>query len=435
MATKKKSRYRDYYQKECTKVDARTFSGVKEQVLKFLEDPKCPPDAKIMFATFLFKKIYLVYKFRYEDEKKRLCQHTYEAITKTQDLVLKGEYLQYLDADASTITCLNFYLNRYTDKDKYFILQLLNDVQLVKGYLQSSTISDSDLKEHFLSWIESSDVNEQQSNILDVLLRYYHGDNRVKAVYEKMRFRGKKNTGVYDDEQNVHDTEISAEVEKAANQLAVWGIDNPIELKYPVTPKTWTEGKLYPRYSSDKHHIVKAIIERSSIDTTSFGTGYTIFDTLFVTVRFIESLPDPEQRSSVYEVLLEEMDAAKELCASGYIGRFLTALQGQPGAEDFQYVLPLSKKLYAVLSSKIFASLQKAPEEVSLGTTYPEHRPAYVAHVCKVVNAALPELIADEGVADIRKSIVDVMKKLSDLSIEWVMKDDNTLDASFSTQT
>jgi len=394
-------------------VDFKTFSGVKAQILKYLKDPKCPTETKLLFGTFLLKTIYMMYKFRGPD-KTELTDSLIKPITECKNVIPKGEYLKYHDVEAMSLIALHFYLNRFKDRDAFFILQLLNDTQLIKGYLQRSDINDEELLDHFLSWVERAPVNEQRSNILDVLLRYYPKDKRVIELHEEMRFGGKGRKDVYADDQNVHDDDISEAVLNAAENLMDWGEDtsHQINIEPPAGPGDWARGVLFSHFEDHKQRqIIECCLQRCAIDTTSFGSGFTIADIFFTTLKYITLSPSPE---SIYPIFMEEMDNMKELCASGYIARCVTALQGQNENGDFDIVIPFSKKLHALLSMKISNEMERANENVVLGTYDPEFKQYFLEYVCSVVNFHLHSIIEENGVKDIAENISSVLEKITD---------------------
>lgn len=422
------SKYLDFYLKNCTSVDFKTFSSVKNKVLEYLADEDCPDETKIIFGTWLFKKIYMMFKFRGSD-KDSVCKDLIPPVERSQNVISKGEYLQFHDLEAVSKMALYFYLHRFDNQDKFFILQLLNDAELIKGYLQNSNIKDDELIEHFLRWIELSQIEEQKSNILDILLRYYPKNENVKNVYEKMRFEG-GSKDLYNDRQNVHDEEITLEVSRVAQELMQWGYEHsfsdtrncPIceEIKPGKETKIsdWGRGYLCSKYPEDKRDIIECVITRCCIDTSSFqGSGktpatFTIADIFYTLLNYIRHNPIDED--SLLSILIEEMDAMKELCASGYIARCMTVLQGQDPDGKFDIKLSFKRKLYAILSSRIGKDMREtADENVSLGTMSPDHAHYYISFIERTVNKYLPSLLIENPTEDFSRCISKVLEDIS----------------------
>ena len=430
-----KDPYYKWFQENCKSVDFKTFGGVKTQVLKYLKDKKCPTETKLLLGTWLLKTIYMMYKFR-GPEKSAVTDSLLPAIAECKNVVPKSEYLKYHDLEAMSLICLNFYLNRFKNRDAFFILQLLNDTQLVKGYLQNANVDDEELLEHFLSWVERAPVNEQRSNILDVLLRYYPKDKRVIALYDEMRYGKGKSARARtfaNDEQNVHDEEISAAVLNVAENLIDWGFDedeegnliHAIQVTPPAGPGDWARGILFSRFKSEKEQqIIECCLQRCAIDTTSFGSGFTIADIFFTTLKYITLSPN---KKDMMPIFMEEMDAMKELCASGYVARCMTVLQGQDESGDFDITIPFSKKLHALISMKVTSGLEKANENVVLGTYDPEFRTYFLDYVSGIVNAYLPSLLESNDPKEVKDSLCAVLKTITsdaETQIEWTLNPD-----------
>ena len=219
--------YQQFYLSNCRKIDFGKFAGVKSKIKKFLRDDNCPPEMKILFGEYFFKKIYMNYKPNSRD-KEKLYLPLIPAIEKCENTIIKGEYLHFHDYEVLSELAFNFYTKPFTNKQKFFILQMLNDIQLVKNYVQNPNISDEGMKNHFIKWLKSSPMFIQQSNLLDVLLKYYPGDEEVLEIYNDMRFNndngmsgGGRGT-LYQDEQNVHDEDINESVLQAVGKLLEW---------------------------------------------------------------------------------------------------------------------------------------------------------------------------------------------------------------------
>lgn len=431
-----KNVYYNWFETNCKYIDARTFSGIKNQILKYLKDPKCPHDTKLLFGTFLLLKIYMMYKFRGPD-KTDIVNDLIPSITECKNVISKGEYLKYHDVEAMSMIALHFYLNRFKDRETFFILQLLNDTQLIKGYLQRSDINDKELLEHFLSWVERSPIDEQRSNILDVLLRYYPKDTRVIALHEEMKFGadgGGIRNDVYNDAQNVHDEEINSSVLNAAENLIDWGKEEGHELdtsgsqSLPFNASAWAKEILFGEggFGSQEKDIIECCLQRCAIDTTTFGSGFTIADIFFTTLKYITLSPN---KKDMYPIFMEEMDSMKELCSSGYVARCISVLQGQSEDGEFDIKIPFSKKLHALISMKISSSMEKANENVVFGTYDEKYKNYFLDFVSGIVNEYLASLIESNSFEEISKNICKVLEKITG-DDNWVF-DEHTIKVSY----
>lgn len=416
--------YSKFYEENCFSLDAKTFSEIKSQIIEYIKDDDCPSDVKIMFGDWLFRKIYMNYKPP-STTRKEVCSDLIGAVDNCDKIVVKSEYLKFHDTIAMSLIAKHFYSNRFSDKDKYFILQLLNDTQLIKNYLQDSSFEGDDLKNHFLSWISEVPIFEQRSNILDVLLKHFPSDPRVKAVYEEMRWGGENSPGsIYRDEQNVHDVSVQQSVTGAANALLMWHKQiieagrNLFDMSEagnaggPSSVLTLAGIYLTDLYknNTDKK-IAEAIIERTKIDTTQFiGSDYsfTIGDVLIALLHYIEF---SEAKEVLTDILLEEMKEMVELCSSGYVARFINVIQGFD--ERFVVTISPEKQLYAVISHALSTGLEKAPDNVIAGSIDTEHKDEYLSFVSRVINDQMSRMVSDYGKQDVVLYVTEIVERLT----------------------
>ena len=383
--------HESFYRDNSTKIDARSFSEVKNTFLQYLSDEGCPTNIKVGIGEWFFRTVYMFFKLRGPD-KLEVCEKLYSPIQNTKEIKPKSLYLNYTDMEASSLLCLYFFFHRF--EESYFIVQLLNDANLLKGYLLNANLDDEELKDHFLEWIKHPDAkDDQQSNILDILLKYFPNDPEVKRVYRKLRFGG----GVKDignDAQTVHDVDISEATIKAATELFQWGKQHPIVLNPGQTITQWAVEYVMSLLGQDPLFILECVFTRTAIDKTSFN-GFDIGDIFFTTLAFVQTLPLANQ-ADVLQILMEEMDEGKDYCASGYIARCITSLQGQ--SDRFQMTIPFSKSLNMIITSKLSLGMIHVDEDVIAGITDAEHRPAYLRYVENTVNEVLPALVREHGV-------------------------------------
>lgn len=428
-----KAKYYTYFRENTVYLDAFAFSGIKPTLLAYLDDPECPDQVKVMVGEWLFRKIYMFHKIRDLGEKEAIASKLVEPIRNIHNLVTKAQYLQYRDMIATGMVALRFYMEPFVERDKYFILQLLNDTELIKGYLQRTDLDDERLLVHFLDWVAASNSLEQRSNILDVLLRYYPRDDRVKSLYDQMRFGGSKTRNVYTDAQNVHDEEINAESLRAAANLIRMTYPDWFDREGKLIPGSRMDDSpplcrassyLYQHFPDPRHQpILQCVLERLKIDTTSFSytfsdetrpTSFTMFEVMCALIDFIKHSPC---EVDLLEALIEEMDSMKELCASGYVARFVNVLQNSPNLpKKLVVTISSEKRIYAILSYKLSKSLEKAGDDVGLGAIDDAYRPHFLFFVKKIANEALGDIIAGavgEELITIKKDMCAVLANLT----------------------
>jgi hypothetical protein len=241
----------------------------------------------------------------------------------------------------------------------------------------------------------------------------------VVELHEEMKFGSSQRKDVYVDDQNVHDEEIWDSVLNSAENLMKWGADHKIEEE---NPSAWAKGLLFHRFSDPKQRaIIECCLERCCIDTTTFGSGFTIADVFFTTLNYITLSPTSEDN---YPIFMEEMDNMKELCSSGYVARCINALQGQDESGKFEIKISFSKKLHSLISMRISNEMERySNENVILGTYDPNFRHYFLDYILSIVNAYIPFLIKENCLQDVEENICSVLKKITES--EWMFNKDN----------
>jgi hypothetical protein len=376
--------------------------------------------------------------FKMTDESKtETCSQLAPAIEKCKNVTVKGEYLGFHDVDAVTKLAVNFFLERFNDRDKFFVLQMLNDVQLVKNIVQDPRISDERMKEHFVEWLKKSPVFEQQSNLLDVLMRYYPSDREVKDIYMRMRF-GKKGKGnLYEDEQNVHDVDIQQGVHQAVGRLLEWDEKAGPLQPPPNTPFKAFATNLLQQFTRTQREkdCARLVVERMCIDHTSFPTTvgnlsrpYCISDVFLALMNYISR---SKSREDMVGPLNEEIEAMSELCSSGYPTHLMNVLRGFD--ERFHFNISFEKQLYAVVSHSIQTRLDKAPENVVLGSFEEEHRAEYVRFVRDIVNELIETWNQDYGEQDVKVHLASTLQSVTGLE-GWRLSNNNRVYYHFDSE-
>ena len=431
-------RYEDpdeFYDHRCTSLDASTFSLVKKQVLEFLEDDECPSTFKLRFGEWFFVKIYMNYKAR-DDERDIACGSLQSAIENGKCLIQKAGYLRYRDVIAMSMIAQHFYDNRYPDD---FVLQLLNDTQLIKNYLNYPRFSFEQMKEHFVAWINSTTDYQQKSNLLDVLLHNFKGDPRVDDIFQEMKFGGKQDGTLYDNEQNAHDEDIYKGTIGMCEKLLMDIRDNEkfqtvLEQasEPPSTPSTTFESmfkELFDELSDKQLDVVDGVFERCKIDITTFsgplGTCFMVSDILFAIVFYIIDSP---HKNVLRNVLLEEMESSVGFCTSGYLSHFINSLRGFD--ENYEVTVTFAKQLHSRISAAVNAAFQGVKDDDIIEGTYSGHHTPqfakYARFVTNTVEKELPHIIRDYGIDDVHLNLANVLYRI--LSIHFtVERDGNTL--------
>lgn len=411
-------------------VDTSTFSRQKDKVISLLENEQLPSDVAILICNWFFRTISKLYKTKGADRKKLLIKAT-KSHRRAKNIIAKGTYLNYTDREATIDIAKYFYVNRFggpdgKDDDRYFVLQLNNDVSLVNGLMQDPKFPDERLINHFCKWIRRTTIGEQRSNLLDVLLLNYSSDERVQEIFEKMRFEG-KDKGLYGDQQNVHDEEISASALASAELLMIWFSQNPISQEemesYKGDRGLWVKTHLLATGQFDDlegQKTIDLVITRLTLDQASFGNSlrpFGIMAFIMALLKFISNLDIP---SLTYPALREEVTNMRELCSSGYIERGIIVLQGIPGCEEFEIRISEKKRLFSTISSKLAEVMKHAPDNVLLGSCDSEHQLEYLDFLREKIQSLLPSISHFGEILD--QLLAEVMDEYSDVE-GWTFLD------------
>lgn len=406
-----KSTYYDQIFKRCKFLNTKTFRSDLKEIYDIILNSETPDYVKIGLGEWLYRKITMYYR-PMADETKPICEQLKPSIRRCDNVVNKALYIKYTNINILREIAEHFYFDRFNDQDKFFVLQMLNDVQLIQSY------DPVKMKDHFLEWIGKLQVYEQKSNLLDTLLRYFPGDRDVQKVSDEMKYGDKKMKNLYSNDQNAHDEEINLESLKAAEKLVEWyeeqrlkqqkialknKKDPPIEEKMTDYVAEFFAGE----YKSDE--VSECVLTRLKIDNSRFGLekSFNILELMFYLIKYIKK---SKSKDELTMRLHEEMDEMKELCASGYVNRMINALQGF----DERYAVKISfeSQLNAILTSKVSKHMDEMTDNEMVGSYNPEFRGEYIKFIIKIVNRYLPSIRINYGEKDVEDNIKTVMTKI-----------------------
>lgn len=412
--TLNREKYQDIFNdilEKCKYVNTITFLKDVEEVLALVKDTNAPNEIRLVLAEWLYRKVFIFYKPN-NPVVEETCTSLFQPIKECDNIVIKGLYIHYHNVLALRIIAEHFFLNRHPDP--YFILQMLNDVQLIQTTPQEKILS------HFLMWIKRTKNYEQQSNLLDVLLRHFPKNEEVKAVHDKMKYGGKKSAFVnlYDDAQNAHDEDIVEETIFAAQKLLKWHKKNPYDLEPPpgvyFEPRELLDEAIKSIHEFGEIPLIHEVVTRAKIDNTLFPGGFTIMQVFIALCRYISISPSKKELIKRLEEEFKEMNG---LCSSGYINRFINTLQGFD--PEYSVKISFKKQLQAALTHHLNKFFQTAPEEVIAGSYDLEYRTDYLEYIVEKVNSLLAKMFEQYGQKEVEKEIVEVLDVVSGIEGVW----------------
>lgn len=410
-----------YYKENCRQLDTRTFPQVKERALSFITSPDATPTGVLLFSEWFFNKLFYLWKMP-ASTRKDIYKNIVWAVDGCKSIPIKMGYLQWRDVEFTQTIMHYFFMNRFDAT--LFIEQMLNDSNLLKW--SQNLVEPAELLEHFLKWIETVSTFEQKSNLLDVLLRFFPEEERVKNVY-KVLMNGDT---LYANEQSAHDEDIGASVKKVLKELYFWIEENKVyKASSGQTRTEWVKSTLLGTCESlNDTRVLEGIFQRLAIDKTVFeirdDTNRPInidaHEVLFMIVNYISYVPS-DIGANMFRTLLEEMREAVDLCITGYVVRFVNAIQGY--GKRFQISIPFRKQLQAKISHDISKKMNQLPADsnVILGTYDEEYKKEYFDFIVRAID--MRALIDQYGPIDVATHLPFVLKAMTDSST-WSVAND-----------
>ncbi len=391
---------------KCKSIDSRYFSVQVNNVKKYILDQQTPCTVKLFLGDWLYRRItmFMMSSPRLSTIQPILDQLK-EAIRKETDIIYKGKYIHYHTRIACDTLCEHFYLNRFSAE--YFLLQMINDVMLIRS------VPPEKMLKHFLKWIRTSTTFEQQSNLLDVLLRHFKDDPEVKEVFCKMRKGDNKDksglVNLYVDGQNAHDDELNDLIFGICDKIMKWCDNNP----YVGVSDDDTEYEFMVRKIRHFKNFDR-LMTRYTVDNTNFNGKFNIKTFLIAFVRWTEQ---SEYRDEIYKIYQEELAVSYDLCSSRYIMAMVNSFQGI--IPEFTYTVEFKTQLKNNLMTRVSKHFENASEDVISGTYDPKFKKHYLNFLCGCVNKELGFVIRLYGLADVEKNIVKAMEDIVSLDGGW----------------
>jgi predicted house-cleaning noncanonical NTP pyrophosphatase (MazG superfamily) len=140
---------------------------------------------------------------------------------------------------------------------------------------------------------------------------------------------------VYEDGQNVHNTEINNSVLEAAKELVskyrsttgVLNLDNSIIEKLP----------------DNKRIKINASIHRITTDPSTFKHGTTLYSIYQALLHYIDQSP---YKDELNKRLIEELTEMSSLCATGHLARMMNVLQGFDETKKMDIKMNIDEEVY-----------------------------------------------------------------------------------------
>lgn len=220
---------------------------------------------------------------------------------------------------------------------------------------------------------------------------------------------------VYNDKQNVHNTEINATVNRANQKLfQLYGeiiaqSENKAELRRSCLETI--------RQELIKHFPHQAILINNSIDyfhrSIAVINDITIQDTLICVWLWIVN--HPTNRTELLQRLLEEFEEMSGQCTSGHLSRLLNVLQGYATDPDLQVRISDKDQCNAIVRQYLTTQLAGCTDEkIADGLLNPTE--PYKQFIRQAIKNKLPEWEKDYGPA-INKYLPSIVNSFAGTTI------------------
>lgn len=195
---------------------------------------------------------------------------------------------------------------------------------------------------------------------------------------------------VYQDSQNVHNSDVNKSVKRACRQMI---LDARNSSGYHVEFK---ESEVVHALAPPSPIIAKSL-SRIQIDTARFlseGCNFTLYDVFSALWWVIQSRP---QKTEMLKRLREELVSMSTYCSTGHLARLVNVVQGFDNCEAYTIKISTKDQISAVVSTRLNKALQSAPEEVmdSMIADELSDKKLFIGFVCETINNCMPELIAE----------------------------------------
>jgi hypothetical protein len=229
--------------------------------------------------------------------------------------------------------------------------------------------------------------------------------DNVRYIPNNLR-QNTKERSIYNDGQNVHNTEINNSVLEAGKNL----IKN-----YTTSSILTFNYNLISNLPEDKKMKIEAALHRILTDDTIFKyniTLYTLFQSL---LYFIEKHPNKDELN---KRLIEELISSSGLCASGHISRLINTLQGYDISNDLKIKIKIDDEIYAKIKHFIDKSLQNAVDnDEIMDDMMTNNKSIFITFIKTIIYKELPTIYNEyKDIAtkdEISKVIISSLDKYS----------------------
>lgn len=457
----------DFIDKKSQFLDSRWFIQDIETIKEYISSNECSITNKFDLSNILLNKWRIYIKNKWIDRREMVSEICKSIVIYRLLNFGKSHYFRKVVKDPEfDMNIANYYHKNFTNltfnqrfnSDSFIINNIWKYDKtlyypLYKSETSTQTITDEDsLKDHFIGWwkdiqndieinsvyLNKSQSEKQQSNILDILMLHFASDPQVKEIKNYMSFGHLKFDirtdnlikSKYDDKQNVHDDVLSNEHKRVTYELIKWEKRRIDEIKKHFGKNeipsdedrlSWSvsyvtnyfikknDPNKLPTELLDSFDKIKESSEIYIIDYSNYESSVYLLSQLFnIIVWFIFK---SKNEDDLMDILYSELIEMKDWCSTGHFTRLLNVVQGQ-NIEEFNIKIPYEDRLKEILLHHISTEMKTKDidSDIVEGTYKEEKRKIYTDFIMEFINNLIPELSKDEG-EDFNNNIVSSLEK------------------------
>jgi hypothetical protein len=422
---------------ECV-INSTTIGTVITECMKVIESSEQVNNIKkIKFSEFLCTTIHD--KYRLSRDKREIIINNLVPVIYDGENILVPIRLRFLRFH-NQIVSYNVSCDLYKRGIRY-TMEYVPYFQILKYILKAPLIDDipnidSDIivniLDEFEAIFEDRDANLfTKMEIADIFLlngREERGNEILELIREEQEREqererrlhehvgqyslDKSKRTVYDDTQNVHNTDINKSVLQASIRLISIERIRQSKSLYPdrrLPQKKMEDIKLILKPLMN-NEILYQVLERIQIDTTSFRWDDNVFGLQTLFLSLYSYIENHRSKKDLYERLSEELTSMNKYCSTGHLSRLINVIQGFSDDEKLYVRISNESQIKAVVTQIL--NMSCCDDEKVMDSMMSDDKGPFYTFIVDIMNKKIPEILTEYG-DDVLDYIVNSIKKYS----------------------
>lgn len=395
-------------------IDSKNLPRKIKDLMKMIVKTETTPEAKIKIAEFMGNKLFDIYRMT-DNNREIIIKELVGVILNAEDMSvpLRLFYLKFRDESISYPVSIRLFDSGVRNK-----MSVVPYFQILKFILHSSI--NLRKEEHCTSVLDEFEnlFNGDQVSIFTKMeiADIFFLNNRTERGHQMLRvireiefnlnqpedtyqmFEEKLHT-VYDDSQNVHNSNLNKSVLSACVRL--------MEIEQPNCFDADKVKVILKLCSPNFSGIIDTVMERIEIDTSKFNSDSNIFGLYDVFSSLWAWINKHPEKHNLYIRLVEEMSGMVKHCTTGHLSRFINTIQGYTDDEKLQVRISVQEQINAVLGHYLDLRCKNAPENVTEAMSSDVKQPFY-DFIKEITNDKILDILKEYG--DVHSHIIESVK-------------------------